>query len=395
MRIAFLTPEYVEQGNTSGGLANFVYRMAQSCARLGHDVEVFSVRRDRSEQIIVDVENVRATLLKNPGCALWEKAILLPGLLIPRLSLINCLYMRRVGRAICDALMTVHTKQPFDIVHTSDLGAPGYWLPARPAFRVVLRSSSRHVDSREIRGIGKSISSTIEWQREQSVFRKADVVYAPSHYTASRFEQELGVPVHVVRPPFFLDAEPERMSNVEIPERYLLHVGRLGRIKGSDILAEALTLAWQQEPELKMVWIGDEEERSLMHRLHQRWGETSAKKVIHLGTIAKPHLYEMMQNAIATIAPSRLDNLPNVVLESLALKTPVIGTDGASINEIVEHGRSGELVPMESSTALAESLVRAWRGVPPFDGQSFQKPVIFEEMQPPVAAQRMLDLVLQ
>jgi glycosyltransferase involved in cell wall biosynthesis len=55
---------------------------------------------------------------------------------------------------------------------------------------------------------------------------------------------------------------------------------------------------------------------------------------------------------------------PNTVIESLALGVPVVGTDGASIDELVRHGESGLLVPPGDAPALADALVEVWRGRP-------------------------------
>ena len=59
--------------------------------------------------------------------------------------------------------------------------------------------------------------------------------------------------------------------------------------------------------------------------------------------------------------PSRFDNLPNTVIECLALGVPVIGTIGASIEELVTPGRDGELVPIADPRALAAAITARWR----------------------------------
>ena len=58
--------------------------------------------------------------------------------------------------------------------------------------------------------------------------------------------------------------------------------------------------------------------------------------------------------------PSQVDNLPNTVIESLSLGIPVLGSRGASIDELVEEGRTGHLVELGDVHGLAETLVRMW-----------------------------------
>ena len=59
-------------------------------------------------------------------------------------------------------------------------------------------------------------------------------------------------------------------------------------------------------------------------------------------------------------------------------------------DELVEDGRSGLLVPIGDAAALAEALVRAWRGELPWLGDRFVRPAILNEMAPQVAAENLI-----
>jgi glycosyltransferase involved in cell wall biosynthesis len=50
------------------------------------------------------------------------------------------------------------------------------------------------------------------------------------------------------------------------------------------------------------------------------------------------------------------DGLPTVLLESMALGTPVVATDVVGIPEIVRDGVTGRLVPQRDASALADAL---------------------------------------
>lgn len=56
------------------------------------------------------------------------------------------------------------------------------------------------------------------------------------------------------------------------------------------------------------------------------------------------------------VIPSRQDNFPNTILESMACGTPVVGFDTGGIPEMIEHGRTGYLAPVGDSQALADRL---------------------------------------
>ena len=121
------------------------------------------------------------------------------------------------------------------------------------------------------------------------------------------------------------------------------------------------------------------------------WGEHKSQ-VIYLGEIQKPYLYAVLKRADASVLPSRCDNLPNTAIESLSLGVPVIGTRGASIDELVEPGYSGDVVPIGDAKALAEILIRVWRRTVPWLNSGFRRPVILKEMVPSVAASNLIRL---
>jgi glycosyltransferase involved in cell wall biosynthesis len=61
------------------------------------------------------------------------------------------------------------------------------------------------------------------------------------------------------------------------------------------------------------------------------------------------------------VLPSLIDNLPNACLEAMALGKPVVGTRGASFEEMIRDGETGFLVPAGDAEALADTLCAAWR----------------------------------
>jgi len=65
---------------------------------------------------------------------------------------------------------------------------------------------------------------------------------------------------------------------------------------------------------------------------------------------------ECILDARALVLPSLSEGLPVVIMEALALRRPVIGTDVGGISELVEPGVSGWLVRPGSEESLARAL---------------------------------------
>lgn len=112
-------------------------------------------------------------------------------------------------------------------------------------------------------------------------------------------------------------------------EPFLLHVGALIRTKNVPALIRTLA-DWRQE--YKLVLVGDGPERARIERLIQSLNLTG--KVFLLGE--KPHddTLAIMRSCDVLILSSICEQMPNVVLEALALGRPVIATRVGGVPEI-------------------------------------------------------------
>jgi glycosyltransferase involved in cell wall biosynthesis len=68
-----------------------------------------------------------------------------------------------------------------------------------------------------------------------------------------------------------------------------------------------------------------------------------------------------MQRARVFALSSRYEGLPNVLIEAMAVGTPVVSTACGGADEILESGRLGPIVPLGDAVALGEALARVLR----------------------------------
>ena len=297
----------------------------------------------------------------------------------------DVIYAWRLARA----LERRHRTHPFEVVQSSNYGLTGLFVSRRALRTHIVRVSTSRVLYDEIDGRVRWASRLIELL-DVKTMRRADASYAPSDFLAAYFRNTYGVPVKVLRPPYALGTSPARALEFSVPDRFFIHFGDLSKRKGTDVVAEALALAWQEQPDLKMVWVGNDVQR-ILEKSGDRW-RASGNQAIWLGPLPREQLYRLIELADVAVLPSRIDNLPNTVLESLALGTPVIGSRGASIEEMVEPGRNGDLVPLGDAHALANAMLRAWRNEAPWVGKGFRSPEIFTTMTPQNALEGFLNL---
>jgi glycogen synthase len=391
MRVALLTAEYPIKGpdQVVYGIGVYVRRMARALYESGHYPEVFAPTNEISDT--VDDKGIKVHRVN------WKKNRL-------RLRLLSAV-SRRILRArgwrepsewilqangLAFALEKRHKVQPFHLIQSTDFLATGLWVQRRSGRVHAVRCSTAADlcnQAEHTRGMHESIREVLErW-----AMRRADVVYAPSYFVANHFRNVHNIKVEVVRPPAYLEIEPAAEAPFPLPGRFLFHFGSLCNIKGSDLLARALLIAWEQAPDITMLWSGICERPGQIKEWRLLWGKY-ADQVHFTGEVPKPQLYAVLAQADAAVLPSQVDNLPNTVIESLLFGVPVIGSRHASIDELVEEGRTGYLVPLGDAATLAETLVRVWQGLGPVKKGFEWTSAIREQMRPEEAVGRLLEL---
>ncbi len=176
---------------------------------------------------------------------------------------------------------------------------------------------------------------------------------------SSAIAQELsaaGIPrVEVI--PNVVDPEETRAiaagePSFPLPERFLLFVGKLEENKGARLLIPAVAAAHAQLP---VVVLG---EGSLAHAL--KFDATAAGiPVILRGWAAREDVLRALARATALVFPSLWpEPLSRVLLEALALGTPIAAMDTGGTREILQDG-SG--LVMASAGELGEAVGRLVR----------------------------------
>jgi glycogen synthase len=388
-RIAFLTPEYsFENSRVGGGLGTYVHRMAKLLTEFGHETEVFTLSQNASETISDNGVQIH--------CVNWQRnhPFLRGAIKLARVrSCQRALVLVVQARALAVALDRRHSIAPFDLVQSADYFAVGLLVGRHVGrFHVVRCSSAADLYS----NFDQTSSLTEFWRGylERLAMRRADIAYAPSRYIAEHFKEVHNIDVKVLRPPGYLDITNLSEPTISLPRRFFLHFGQLTERKGTDLLAKALPLAWSEAPDLTMVWSGrfwDERKLKLWRSL---WGDRACQ--VHItGPLTRQDMYAVLQKADAAVLPSQVDNLPNTVIESLMLGIPVIGSRGASIDELVEEDMTGHLVALGDVNGLAEVLAKMWlKRSPVYKGFVWESD-FSKDMQPKQAVDNLLGLARQ
>ncbi len=135
----------------------------------------------------------------------------------------------------------------------------------------------------------------------------------------------------------------------------ILGMGRLAVEKDFPTLIRAFYLV-RQRKEARLVILGEGEERERLEQLAKELG--IAQDVDFPGF--DPNPYRWMKRASVFVLSSRWEGLGNVLIEALALGTPVVSTDCPSgPREILEDGKWGRLVPVGDPESMAKAILEA------------------------------------
>lgn len=135
----------------------------------------------------------------------------------------------------------------------------------------------------------------------------------------------------------------------------VLAVGRLEPQKDFATLIEAFA-ELRRHKRCRLMILGDGSEREMLTRLAESLG--LADDIAMPGFAPNPHAYTARAGLL--VLSSRFESLANVVIEAMAVGTPVIATDCPSgPAEALDHGRYGTLVPVGDPESLAAAMAKA------------------------------------
>ena len=358
MRIGFLTPEFVTESYFSGGLANYIYRTAKALIALGHDVHVITVSDSDSAEF--DYEGIRVSRITRSLSNGWLN-------MLTRNKLRSTVACIALSFAFYRKLRALHQQSPFDIVQFSNYCFCGLFADLLLTIPSMIRISTYSPVWHERLGANRSLDlRAIEWL-ESFQLRRTRYMYAPSYTLKALVERGEGVTqVEVIRTPCYVETlewDTSVYSNYINGKDYLLFFGRFQLHKGFHILAQALPQVFKAHPDCTAVFVGLDIDTPLapsMKEYAQSLCQEDAGRLIFIDPLPHNQLYPIIKGARMVVLPSLVDNFPNTCLEAMALGKPVVGTNGASFEELITEGETGFLVPVDDVNALGEKINDVW-----------------------------------
>ena len=211
---------------------------------------------------------------------------------------------------------------------------------------------------------------------DQVLSHGAALVLANSAYTRACFNGGRShVPVEVVHNPIDLDRfDPGRVDrssarawlNVEPDDFVLTVLGQITPWKGQDTAIEAVGALRGDGHAARLLVAGDVKFRrpltrydndAFLRRLHERVHSLSLEATVTF-TGECFDVPRLLRAADCVLVPSWAEPWGRVVVEAMAMETPVIATNVGGTLELIEDGRNGLLAPPRRPEAWARAVGR-------------------------------------
>lgn len=196
----------------------------------------------------------------------------------------------------------------------------------------------------------------------RTLYRCAEAVLVPSHGAAEDLARHARLPLERIRVVPSPIVAPDMGTRAAAPAEHpwfddggpplILGVGELSERKDFATLIRAHARL-RRTHDCRLLILGEGRRRGELERLAIELGTRDA--VALPGFVPNPYPY--MARAAAFALSSRWEGMPVVLIEALALGTPVIACDCPSgPAELLDGGRLGALVPVGDDAALAAAL---------------------------------------
>jgi len=197
--------------------------------------------------------------------------------------------------------------------------------------------------------------------RERAVYDRATAVLAMSEYLRRSFIADFGVPAHAVETVY---AGPNLDLEAILPVNgkrggppTILFVGKQWERKGGPLVLQAFRGVRAAIPDARLMIVG----------CTPSIPADSAAGVAIVGRVAKESangqatLSDLYRGADVFCMPSLFEPFGVVFIEAMLHGLPCIGSDRCAIPEIISHGETGWVVPIDDIDTLRVRLIGALR----------------------------------
>ncbi len=248
-------------------------------------------------------------------------------------------------------------KNKFALIHTNDIHSAQYSIAAAYLARVPAVLHIRNTD----------LERWLKW-KNRVIFKLANNIIAISNAVAISLikigvvEKKIQIiPNAVELSKFHLSVSGESFRNEIGIDKQTILVGIVGRIipkKGQDIFIQAIPEIIKVYSNVKFVIVGEDTTQNgdFIDHLKKMVREIKQEKKVYFVGF-KEDIQEIFKALDILVVPSRTEAFGRVVIEAMAVGTPVVATSVGGIIDIIEDGFNGAMVPVNNPKTIAHAVI--------------------------------------
>ena len=236
---------------------------------------------------------------------------------VPHIPIKN---LKNPSFSVFGTLKALSNSKTYDVVHAWNV--PSALIMKRiKAKKKIL--SVHGVYSQQVKMLHSKLTGSIVGSKESEVLDWADVLTTDSKSVQLEYKKKLGKDFEYIPAPL----DPKRFTDipdVKKIQKQVVYLGRDSFEKGIDILKKI-------EPNI---------DGSVKYCTSLEWHKAM----------------EVLKSSQVLVLPSRIESVPQSILEAFYLKIPVIATDVGGVHELVSNNKTGLLITPNNSKELLENI---------------------------------------
>ena len=236
---------------------------------------------------------------------------------VPHIPIKN---LKNPSFSVFGTLKALSNSKTYDVVHAWNVPSAFIMKHIRAKKKIL---SVHGIYSQQVKMLHSKLTGSIIGSKESEVLDWADVLTTDSKSVQLEYKKKLGKDFEYIPAPL----DPKRFTDipdVKKIQKQVVYLGRDSFEKGIDILKKI-------EPNI---------DGSVKYCTSLEWHKAM----------------EVLKSSQVLVLPSRIESVPQSILEAFYLKIPVIATDVGGVHEIVSNNKTGLLVTPNNSKELLENI---------------------------------------
>lgn len=348
MKICFVTPDFVQKGKISTGLPHYLYRVAKALQVMGHTPIIITAGNTNEHLFYDNIEVFRKNC--EPNYIFKSSCLNYVARAFKMSSMLN-----KEVRSLCK-------KREIDIIQFASLyGLAMLYKQKTPS---IIRLSSYAKKTFENSQAYSKIEISVQAFIERIAAINVGGIISPSNVMAKAYSKDVKRKVTTIETPFF--SEEIKCDNKIYDEmfhgkKYILFFGSLYDVKGIYVIIKGIRQYLKENTDYCFGFVGNVEKHNGKNPLEELYRESKEYKdrIIYSKALKQELLLPIILNAECIVLPSLMENLPNACIEAMALGKVVIGSDGASFEQLIVDGKSGFLAIPGNTESLYKKIKQA------------------------------------